>query len=237
MYTSSKIHIRRGLLMELFIEWTYKSKNGIEVTFRSEFMPAAHALAIGEDIEKTGRAKNLTYNDKHDSTWMPKEIKKFLKEMETEPHNVKVYFDGGYDIQSREAGLGIAIYYEQNGKWFRVRRNAPAQGLASNNEAEYAALHLAIVELDLLDVQHQTVQFIGDSQVVINQISGEWPAYEKELASWADRIDEKLKTLGIEPVFELVPRKLNAEADRLATQALQGIDISGQIELQDKYES
>ncbi len=222
--------------MELYIEWTYRSKNGTEATFRSEFMPAAHALTIGEDIEKTGRARNLTYNDKHDSTWMAKEIKKYLKEMETEPHNVKVYFDGGYDIQSGLAGLGVSIYYEQNGKSYRMRRNAPAQGLASNNEAEYAALHLAVVELELLDVHHQTVQFIGDSQVVINQMSGEWPAYEKELANWADRIDNKLKNVGIEPQFELVPRKLNAEADRLATQALQGIDITGQIELQDSNE-
>jgi len=221
------------LMMELFIEWTYKSKNGVEATFRSEFMPAAHALTIGEDIEKTGRTKNISYTDKHDSTWMPKEIKKYLKEIETEPHNVKVYFDGGYDIQSSDAGLGIAIYYEQNGKWYRLRRNAPAHGLASNNEAEYAALHLAVVELELLGVHHQTIQVIGDSQVVINQMSGEWPAYEKELASWADRIDEKFKALGIEPEFELVPRKLNQEADRLATQALQGIDITGQIELQE----
>ncbi len=220
--------------MNLMIEWIYKSKNGTEVVFHSDYMPAAHALTIGEDIEKLGRAKNLTYIDQHDSTWMAKEIKKYLKEMETEPHNVKVYFDGGYDIQTKQAGLGVAIYYEQNGKWYRMRRNAPAQGLDSNNEAEYAALHLSIVELELLDVHHQEVTFIGDSQVVINQMTGEWPAYEKELANWADRIDEKLKSLGITPQFELVPRKLNSEADRLATQSLQGIDITGQIELQEE---
>ena len=63
-------------------------------------------------------------------------------------------------------------------------------------------------------------------------MSGEWPAYEKDLASWADRIDEKLNELGITPEFELVPRKLNSEADRLATQSLQGVGITGQIELQ-----
>lgn len=218
--------------MKITIEWTYKTKNGIETTFRSEEMPPAHALTIGEDLEKTGRAKKIQYIDQHDSTWMTKELKKYIKEIETEPHNVKVYFDGGYDIQTSHAGLGIAIYYEQSGKQYRLRRNAAASGLNSNNEAEYAALHLAIVELDLLDVHHQTVQFIGDSQVVINQMSGEWPAYEKDLAGWADRIDEKLNNLGITPEFELVPRKSNSEADRLATQSLQGIEITGQIELQ-----
>lgn len=218
--------------MKITIEWTYKTKNGIETVFRSEEMPPAHALTIGEDLEKTGRAKKIAFIDQHDSTWMAKELKKYIKEIDTEPHNVRVYFDGGYDIQTSNAGLGIAIYYEQNGKSYRLRRNAPASGLNSNNEAEYAALHLAIVELDLLDVHHQTVQFLGDSQVVINQMSGEWPAYEKDLANWADRIDEKLNELGITPEFELVPRKLNAEADRLATQSLQGVGITGQIELQ-----
>jgi len=218
--------------MKITIEWTYKTKNGVETVFRSDEMPAAHALTIGEDLEKTGRAKKIEFIDQHNSTWLPKELKKYIKEMDTEPHNVRVFFDGGYDIQTKNAGLGIAIYYEQNGKSYRLRRNAPASGLNSNNEAEYAALHLAIVELDLLDVHHQTVQFIGDSQVVINQMSGEWPAYEKDLASWADRIDEKLNELGITPEFELVPRKENSEADRLATQSLQGVGITGQIELQ-----
>ncbi|PYF07328.1 ribonuclease H family protein [Ureibacillus chungkukjangi] len=218
--------------MKITIEWTYKTKNGIETVFRSDEMPPAHALSIGEDLEKTGRAKKLQFIDQNDSTWLAKELKKYIKEIDTEPHNVRVYFDGGYDIQTKNAGLGIAIYYEQNGKSYRLRRNAPASGLNSNNEAEYAALHLAIVELDLLDVHHQTVQFLGDSQVVINQMNGEWPAYEKDLSSWADRIDEKLNELGITPEFELVPRKLNSEADRLATQSLQGVGITGQIELQ-----
>lgn len=218
--------------MRITIEWIYKAKNGIETVFRSEEMPPAHALTIGEDLEKTGRAKKITFIDENDSTWMVKELKKYLKEMETEPHNVQVYFDGGFDLQTNHAGLGLAIYYEQNGKSYRLRRNAPASGLVSNNEAEYAALHLAIVELDLLDVHHQAVRFLGDSQVVINQMSGEWPAYEKELASWADRIDEKLNSLGITPEFELIPRKKNSEADRLATQALQGVGITGQIEIQ-----
>lgn len=221
-----------GPSMNITIEWTYKSKNGVETVFRSDEMPPAHALAIAEDLEKTGRVKNITFIDQYDSTWMAKELKKYIKEVETEPHNVRVYFDGGFDIQTSFSGLGVVIYYEQNGKSYRLRRNAPAQGLVSNNEAEYAALHLSVVELDLLDVHHQKVKFIGDSQVVINQMSGEWPAYEKELASWADRIDEKLKSLGITPEFELVPRKQNEEADRLATQALKGVDITGQIELQ-----
>lgn len=218
--------------MKFVIEWAYKTPKGAETIFRSEEMSAAHALMIAEDLERTGRVKQLTLTDQHDSTWMIKELKKYLKEIETEPHNVTVYFDGGFDRGTSTSGLGCVIYYEQNGKSFRLRKNAYATGLVSNNEAEYAALNLSLVELELLDVHGMTVRFIGDSQVVINQMNGEWPAYEKELASWADRIDGRLQVLGITPEYELVPRKENAEADKLATQALNGIDISGKIELQ-----
>ncbi|WP_431029900.1 ribonuclease H family protein [Lysinibacillus sp. LZ02] len=218
--------------MKLTIEWTYKTPKGATTIFRSEPMSVEHTLMIAEDLERTGRVKTIEIMDEHDSTWMIKELKKYIKEMETEPHNIKVYFDGGFDVQTKGSGLGVAIYYEKDGKSYRLRRNAYVSSLDSNNEAEYAALHLSLVELELMDVHHQTVRFIGDSQVVINQLNGEWPAYEQNLASWADKIEGKLQSLGIIPEYELISRKQNTEADRLATQALQGTDISGEIELQ-----
>ena len=218
--------------MKLILEWTYKSPKGATATFRSETMTPAQALMIAEDIERTGRVKKLEIIDEYDSTWMIKELKKYLKEMETEPHNITIYFDGGFDIQTKASGLGVAIYYEKDGKTQRLRRNAYVSGLDSNNEAEYAALHLALVELDLMDVHHQTIRVVGDSQVVINQRNGEWPAYEKNLAEWADKIEDKLRALGLKVEYELVPRKENSEADRLATQALQGTEITGVIEIQ-----
>lgn len=218
--------------MKLTIEWTYKTPKGAMTVFRSEPMSALHALMIAEDMERTGRVKSMEILDEYDSTWMIKELKKYLKEMETEPHNVMVYFDGGFDIQTKGSGLGVVIYYEKDGKSYRLRRNAYVSELDSNNEAEYAAFHLSLVELELLEVHHQTVRFVGDSQVVINQLNGEWPAYEQNLASWADKIDAKLQQLGIKPEYELVPRKQNSEADRLATQAIHGTEITGEIELQ-----
>lgn len=217
--------------MQIRIEWSYKTPKGTESFFRSEEMTAAKTLLIIEDIERTGRVKKLELFDNFDSSWTVKELKAYLKGLEKDPHNVTVCFDGGFDRDSRRSGLGCAIYYEQNGKSYRLRQNAPASEHASNNEAEYAALYLGVQELELLGVHHLPVRFLGDSNVVIRQMSGEWPALEKDLSGWADRIDDKLKNLGIQPEFELVPRKQNAEADRLATQALDGIDITGTIEL------
>lgn len=217
--------------MKIVVVWTYHYK-GDETTFRSDEMAPAQALSVAEEISKTGRAKAITFLDEQGGTWTAKELKKYLKEMETEPANVVVYFDGGFDLGRRAAGVGCAIYFEQNNKRYRIRKNLKMDSIKSNNEAEYAALYFSIQELESMGVRHQTVRFIGDSQVVINQMSGEWPLYEKDLSYWADKIDEKLNQLGIQPQYELVGRKSNEEADRLATQALNEIEIDGKIELQ-----
>ncbi len=218
--------------MNILIEWLYRTPKGAETVFRSEEMPAAQALLLAEDLERTGRAKSIAFIDRFDSSWTIKELKGYLKGIETEPHNVTVYFDGGFDRATSTSGLGCVIYYEQNGKTYRLRRNAFSAELTSNNEAEYAALYLSLQELALLNVHHLPVRFIGDSQVVINQMGGEWPLLEHNLSGWADRIDNKLRDLGIQPEYELVQRKMNSEADRLATQALNSISITATKELQ-----
>lgn len=218
--------------MKLRIEWTYKTPKGTETVFLSDEMPAAQAMLLAEDIEKTGRTKALVFHDRFDSSWTSKELKAYLKGIETEPHNVEVYFDAGFDKSSKQAGLGCVIYYEQNGKLYRLRQNASADGIVSNNEAEYAAFFLCLQELELLGVHNLPVRFIGDSKVVINGLGGEWPVMEEGLGRWTDRIEEKMNKLGIQPEYELVSRKGNAEADRLATQALSGVEITGTIELE-----
>ena len=67
--------------MKLTIEWSYKTPKGATTVFRSEPMSALHALMIAEDIERTGRVKSMEIVDEYDSTWMIKELKKYLKEV------------------------------------------------------------------------------------------------------------------------------------------------------------
>ena len=217
--------------MKIRIEWTYKIPKGQEAVFTSEEMQAVAAMAIAEDLGRTGRVKELHFVDQFDSSWTVKELKAYLKGIETEPHNVTVYFDGGYERTTRSAGLGCVIYYEQNGKAYRLRTNAKLNELTSNNESEYAALHFCLQELEYLEVHHLPVRFIGDSRIVINGMNNEWPAIEEQLTSWANRIEEKMAKLGIQPEYELVPRKANAEADKLATQALNGVMIEAASEV------
>ncbi|MFD1019868.1 reverse transcriptase-like protein [Thalassobacillus hwangdonensis] len=216
--------------MKVRIEWTYRTPKGLKTSCFTEVMPAGKAIVLAEDMERTGRAKEVSFVDTHDSTWTLKELKAQLKEIETEPHDVKVYFDGGFDLSTRRSGLGCAIYFEQNGKSMRLRKNALVDELQTNNEAEYAALHLAIQELEAMGVHDMPVTFVGDSQVVINQMNDEWPCLEEELSRWADRIDEKLADMGVTPEFVHLSRKENREADRLASQALKGVEVESTTE-------
>lgn len=222
----------RGVNMKLRIEWTYgKSKND-EVLFYADELEMIQALAVAEDLQKTGRTKRLTLIDRFDTHWTMKEIRQYIKELETEPHNIIIYFDGGFDHETKTAGLACVIYYEQNGKSYRMRRNAQVEELKSNNEAEYAALHLCMEELENLKVHHLPVKIMGDSRVVINHLTEEWPAIEKSLSEWADKIEEKLKKLNLRPDYYLIGRNANKEADRLATQALQGVEILATSEVE-----
>lgn len=136
------------------------------------------------------------------------------------------YFDGGYEHDTLLAGLGVVIYFKQNNQSYRIRRNSRLQEIESNNEAEYAAFYYLIQELEELGVHHIPVTFRGDSQVVLNQLAGEWPCFEEEFNRYLDRIEDKMQELGIRPVYEPISRKENEEADQLATQALQGIPIA-----------
>lgn len=217
--------------MKVRIDWTYKSPKNKVVQFLSEELEASEALLVAQDLERTGRTKRLQFADRHNSNWSIKELKNYVKEVETEPHDVTAYYDGGFDLQSKRAGLGCAIYFKQNGKEYRLRKNALIDEIVSNNEAEYAALSMAVQELELLGVHHLPVRFVGDSRTLVNQMSGEWAVPEQTLASWADRIDQRLEKIGVHPEYEFVPRKENAEADRLATQALGEIVIESLIDL------
>lgn len=216
--------------LKIRIDFVYRTKQGLEMRFSSDEMSVGEAVVIAEDLERTGRIKQVTFTDNYDSTWTIKELKKYMEEINAEPHHIKVYFDGGFDLKTGKAGLGCAIYYEQNNKLFRLRKNAIVEEIIHNNEAEYAAFYFSLQELELLGVHHVPVTFIGDSLVVINQLNGEWPCYEEELLKWIDRIEQKLDNLGISPEYENVSRKMNREADQLATQALDGVEISSKRE-------
>ncbi|MEH6892024.1 ribonuclease H family protein [Bacillus sp. JJ864] len=217
--------------MKYKITWLYRTKYGLETNLESDFLHLEEAIQFAADFEKTGRAKELLFHDERGVEWTLKEVKKLNKQVEEEPQDLTLYFDGGYDIETKEAGVGVSIYYKKQGKMYRIRRNAYIEGIDDNNEAEYAALLYGMNILEELGVKYESVILRGDSQVVLQQLAGEWPCYEEHLIHYLDQIEKKAKQLKIKLVCEPVSRKQNKEAHQLATQALEGTNIDSHKEI------
>lgn len=217
--------------MKYKLEWEFKSKGMETILFSSDFLDGEHALQAAEDLEKSGKAGEISFIDEIGTSWSIKEMRKLLAEVEEEPHDLTVYFDGGFDRDSNKAGLGAIIYFKQGKKKYRLRANEVFDELETNNEAEYAALYFALTILEDMGVRNMSCEFTGDSQVVLKQLEGEWPCYEETLNRWLDRIESKIKELGLHPKYHPVGRKENKESDKLATQALQGKMINSKMQI------
>lgn len=217
--------------MRYKLEWKYKLKGNEKILFSSDFISAELAVLTGEELEKSGNALDILFYDEMGTSWSLKELKKLQVEIEEDPHEIKVFFDGGFQKEAKKAGLGVVVFFKQGKKKYRIRANQVFDEIETNNEAEYAALFLAVSLLEELGVHHLPCEIKGDSQVVLKQLEGEWPCYEEVLNSWLDRIEEKIKMLGIKPRYTAISRKDNKEADKLADQALQGKEIFAKTQL------
>ena len=80
--------------MKYKIHWLYKTKRGLQTELTTEYMNIEEVLQFAEDFEKTGRAKELLFYDEMDAEWSLKEMKKLSKQVEEEPQEILVYFDG-----------------------------------------------------------------------------------------------------------------------------------------------
>lgn len=211
--------------MKFRLEWKHKLKNNQKVHCSSEWISGMNAIQMGEELEADGKASELYFYDEKGTSWILKEMKKLVVEIEEDPHEVTVYFDGGFNRESNQAGIGVVIYFKQGKKKYRIRANELIEEMDTNNEAEYAAFYYALNILEDLGVRHLPCEFKGDSQGLLKQLEGEWPCYEEVLNRWLDRIEEKIKALDLKPVYKVIPRKDNKEADKLATQALEGKEV------------
>ncbi len=125
------------------------------------------------------------------------------------------HFDGASRGNPGDAGAG-AILLDSAGR--TVWKCARPLGRKTNNEAEYLALILLLEEI--LARRLSGVAVRGDSQLVVNQVTGRWKIREPRLQELADRAKELLKAT--KSSLSWIPREENFEADRLSNEALDG---------------
>ena len=88
----------------------------------------------------------------------------------------------------------------------------------SNNVAEYAALHEALLYLKREDLTEEKVVVNADSRLLIQQMRGTWKARKGlYLSKYKEvrRLQADFKDVG----FQWVPREENREADALSRRA------------------
>jgi ribonuclease HI len=211
--------------MKMKLKFKYASKTSSDIWFESSWFSRKETLIHVDDLMKTGRVVELEIIDEMANSWTRKEFIKLNQELDKEPENIVVYFDGGFDKELGLSGIGIVVYYEKGDDRFRIRKNEKLEGLENNNEAEYAALHNALLLLEEIGVKNAPCTIKGDSQVVLKQLEGEWPCFDEGLNRWLDRIEHVIDKLKLKIRLDILNRNDNKEADKLANQALSGTEV------------
>lgn len=139
----------------------------------------------------------------------------------SQPHDnthLSIYTDGGARGNPGPAGIGIVITtpsLQKEGK--HVEEISAFIGNATNNVAEYAALHRGLSRAR--DLGAHFVDVYMDSELVVRQMKREYKVKDKELARWFVKVwnlCQTFKTI----TFTHIPRERNAQADALANKAI-----------------
>ena len=125
-----------------------------------------------------------------------------------------LYTDGASRGNPGKAGAGI-ILYDPNGHI--LCESKKYLGICTNNEAEYRALILGL-ETALRMQQHHARIFL-DSELVVRQMEGLYKIKNANLSRFATEAKKLLASFK-HYTIQHVPRHRNAEADRLANEAI-----------------
>ena len=129
--------------------------------------------------------------------------------------SVVIYTDGGARGNPGPAAAGVVIIDGDR----REEVKAYLGERQTNNWAEYEAVVIALGKCIEMLLRDKDLDFKLDSQLVVEQLKGNWKIKEPELKKQAMRIHGLLKDFGT-VTFTYIPRAENKEADRLVNEAL-----------------
>jgi ribonuclease HI len=94
----------------------------------------------------------------------------------------------------------------------------PFAGDSTNNVAEYTALVKALEWLLANNLGSSRVEMMSDSQLIVNQLTGEYKVKAKRMLALYKQVLKLMSTFQ-EIQIKWVPREKNREADRLTNKA------------------
>lgn len=124
-----------------------------------------------------------------------------------------IHTDGGARGNPGPAAIGVVI--EQAGQV--VAELHRYIGETTNNQAEYQAVHAALI---WVAEHHGTaVDLYADSELIVKQLRGEYKVKNKDLAPWVMKCQHLMNQIGTVRLH-IVRREQNVAADALVNQAL-----------------
>ena len=135
------------------------------------------------------------------------------------PGGFSVYVDGASRGNPGPAAIGVIIKDEQGATLLRVSSYI---GTRTNNQAEYTALITALKEAQRLGAARLAIK--TDSQLMAEQLAGRYRVRNENIRPLFEQAVELFKSFRGGCTLKYIPRELNAEADRLANQALDGLE-------------
>lgn len=131
---------------------------------------------------------------------------------------IQIFTDGGSRGNPGQAAVGV-VAYDSGTEICTLSR---AIGVATNNEAEYAAILASLEWLQEYsqDNSIESVAWFLDSKLVVEQLSRRWKIKEPRMQQLAKKAWDQLGALSLKYSFSHIPREKNAVADGLVNAAL-----------------
>jgi ribonuclease HI len=134
--------------------------------------------------------------------------------------HITVHTDGGARGNPGPAAIGVVIESETS----RIHEFGKYIGTTTNNVAEYTGVIEALLwlkaNLKHSDSDHNTIEFILDSSLVVNQLNGIFKLKEPRLRELLSHIRILESEIGGNVRYTLVPRYKNQRADEFVNIAL-----------------
>jgi len=140
--------------------------------------------------------------------------------------DVVIYTDGASKGNPGPSGCGCIIEIGD----YLIKKNHFI-GDATNNEAEYLGVILALKTLKELGVKGVPAYFFSDSMLVMKQLDGSFKIKNPRMQSYADEVHELLRELNLFAAFSHYPREENKEADILSNAAINGTEIDEMVQI------
>lgn len=134
---------------------------------------------------------------------------------------VVCYFDGATEPKNPGGSMGIGSIVKVNAETvYADSRFYEAKPTNTNNIAEYLGLGFVLKYILDNNLDSEEVTIMGDSQVAIKQMNGEYGINAGNYVKYALRCKELIASFKKKPVLFWIKREQNTEADELSKRAL-----------------